>query len=283
MAAVLLALGAALSYGFSDFLGGVCGKRVSAWSVAAAAGLGGGVFLVVLALAGSGSPTGTDLLWGGLAGIGNGFGTAFLYRGLSSGRMGVVAPVSGVTAAILPVVVGVVSGERPAPLVWFGIAVALPAIWLVAREPASGQPSLSVAPATGSGVVDGILAGLGFGVLFTLLAQVPDTAGNWPLALNQLVGVATIVLIATVLRVEWVPRQPIAWGGAISGVLGGLATLAFLAATHRGLLSVTAVLTSLYPAGTVVLAAALLKERIHRTQLIGLAMCAVTVVCVALG
>jgi drug/metabolite transporter (DMT)-like permease len=277
--AVVLALGAALSYGLSDFIGGVCGRRASAWSVAALAGVGGGVFTTMAAVVDGTPPGSGPLLWGAAAGIGNGFGTAFLYRGLSSGRMGVVAPVSGVTAAVLPVAVGVLSGERPALLVWLGIAVALPAIWLVARTPVASPPAGSAR----SGLLDGILAGLGFGALFAALAQVPDAAGLWPLAVNQLVGVAVIVAVATVLGQDWVPRQRAAWGGLVAGSLGGLATLGFLLSTHHGLLTVTAVLTSLYPAATVVLAAVLLREHIHRAQLVGLLLCAVTVSCVAAG
>jgi drug/metabolite transporter (DMT)-like permease len=130
---VLLSLLAAASYGLSDFIGGVVSKRVSPWAVALSAQLGGAALILALTLGVDGDPTRTDLWWGAAAGIGNGVGTAFLYRGLSLGRMGVVAPVSGVGAALLPVVVGVSSGERPAALAWLGIAVAFPAIWLVSR------------------------------------------------------------------------------------------------------------------------------------------------------
>lgn len=276
MTVVLLALGAALSYGLSDFLGGIFGRRATPWGVASVAGTVGAVAVSLVALADDRTPSGPDLAWAAVAGVGNGFGTAFLYRGLASGRMGVVAPVSGVTAAVLPVLVGVLSGERPAALVWIGVALAMPAIWLVAREPGE-------APATTSGIVDGILAGLGFGALFATLAQVPASAGLWPLALNQIVGVAGVALIATVLGESWFPRSRAAWGGAFSGVLAGAATLGFLLATQHGLLTISAVLTSLYPAGTVVLAALLLGEHIHRTQLVGLGLCGVAVVCVAMG
>ncbi len=276
MIAVLLALGSALSYGLSDFLGGIFGKRATPWSVAAVAGAAGAAAMSVVAAVEGTPANGPALAWGAVAGLGNGFGTAFLYRGLAAGRMGVVAPVSGVTAAVLPVAVGVLSGERPALLVWVGVALALPAIWLVAREPAE-------APATASGVTDGVLAGLGFGALFATLAQVPAGAGFWPLAVNQLVGVATVALVATALRESWLPRARAAWGGSVSGVLAGTATLGFLVATQHGLLTVSAVLTSLYPAGTVLLAALVLREHVHRTQLVGLGLCGVTVVCVALG
>jgi drug/metabolite transporter (DMT)-like permease len=278
MIAVLLALLGAAAYGVSDFIGGIFGKRASPWAVAATGGVGGAGVALLLTVANPGSPTGADLAWGAAAGIGNGTGTAFLYRGLSSGRMGVVAPVSGVLAVILPVVVGVATGERPGALVWLGIVSAVPAIWLVAREP-SGPASLP----GGSGLRDGVLAGLGFGALFTCLGQVPEDAGFSPLVLNQLVGVVVIAIAASLLHAPWVPRTRASWGGALAGVLGGVATTAFLLATHHGLLSVSAVLTSLYPAFTVLLAAVVLREQVHRAQAWGLGLCGVAVVLVALG
>ena len=275
--AILLSLLAAASYGLADFVGGVTSKRVSPWSVALVAQLGGATLVFLLTLVVSGSPTGADLAWSAVAGLGNGFGTAFLYRGLSAGRMGVVAPVSGVGAALVPVAVGVLTGERPAALVWLGIALALPGIWLVAREPATGPGRL------GAGLTDGVLAGLGFGLLFAALAQIPSEAGFLPLALNQVVAGAVIVVVALVLGTPWVPREPRALGGVVSGALGALATGAFLVATHSGYLTVTAVIASLYPAVTVMLAAFVLREHVHRAQALGLGLCAVAVSLVAAG
>lgn len=192
--------------------------------------------------------------------------------------MGVVAPVSGVLAVVIPVVVAVSTGERPGPLVWLGILSAVPAIWLVAREPTAP----SATGPSGSGVRDGVLAGLGFGALFACLGQIPDTAGFWPLVLNQLVGVAVVAVVATLLGATWMPRG-VAWGGALAGLLGGAATAAFVLATQQGLLSVSAVLTSLYPAFTILLAALVLHERVHRLQAWGLALCGAAVVLVAIG
>lgn len=275
--AILLSLLAAASYGLADFVGGVTSKRVSPWSVALVAQLGGATLVFLLTLVVSGSPTGADLAWSVVAGLGNGFGTAFLYRGLSAGRMGVVAPVSGVGAALVPVAVGVLTGERPDALVWLGIALALPGIWLVAREPATGPGRL------GAGLADGVLAGLGFGLLFAALAQIPAEAGFLPLALNQVVAGAVIVAVATALGSPWVPRDPRALGGVVSGALGALATGAFLVATHSGYLTVTAVIASLYPAVTVMLAALVLREHVHRAQALGLGLCAVAVSLVAAG
>ena len=279
---ILLSLFAAASYGLGDFNGGIFSRRGGAWAVSLVAQLAGTALVLVLVAFDGGSPTAADLMWAVVAGVGNGFGTAFLYRGLSSGRMGVVAPVSGVGAVLVPVVVGVLTGERPGALVWVGVLLALPAIWLVSREPSS-EPVPGATQDVGSGVLDGVLAGLGFGSLFAALAQIPAEAGFLPLALNQLVAGGAIIVVALVLHQDWVPRNRYALGGAISGALGALATGLFQVATHHGYLTVAAVITSLYPAFTVLLAATVLREHVHRTQAIGLALCAGAVVLVAAG
>src|SRR3954466_1914085 len=162
MITVLLSLGAALAYGLSDFLGGVISRRTSVWPVAMLACAGAALGTLVLALTVSGTPTGADIAWGLLAGVGSGTGTVFLYRGFAKGRMGVVAPVSAVGAALLPAALGVVTGERPTLLVWIGMLVALPGIWLVSREPSEDEEGTGLA----AGLLDGVLAGLGFGLLF---------------------------------------------------------------------------------------------------------------------
>jgi len=279
--AILLSLLAAASYGLADFVGGVTSKRTSPWAVALVAQLGGSALVFVLSAVTDGDVTTADVWWSVAAGVANGFGTAFLYRGLSSGRMGVVAPVSGVGAVLVPVVVGLAAGERPSALVWAGIVAAVPGIWLVAREPVAEDVG-GDRPAR-SGMVDGVLAGLGFGSLFAALAQIPEEAGFLPLALNQLVAAAAIIAVALVLRQDWVPRQPVAAYGVASGALGALATGAFMVAAQGGYLSVTAVLASLYPAFTVVLAATVLREHVHRSQAAGLALCASAIALVAAG
>ena len=127
--------------------------------------------------------------------------------------MSVVAPVSAVGAAVVPVLVGTLAGERPSLLVWTGIVAALPGIWLVASVPEDdlsrispdAGPRATARWSLADGLGDGVLAGLGFGVLFAALAQVPDTAGLWPLTLTQPVSVPAVVLLATVLRAAWVP------------------------------------------------------------------------------
>lgn len=277
--AVLLALGAAIAYGLSDFVGGVASRRTSVWPVALTACLGAALGTVVLAVLVQGDPTGTDFAWGLLAGVGSGTGTAFLYRGFARGRMGVVAPVSAVGAALLPAALAVATGERPALLVWVGMLAALPGIWFVSREPAAVDAEASSA----EGVLDGVLAGLGFGLLFAALGQVPEEAGFWPVAANQAVSLLAVAGAAWLLGGNPVPRRSGDWWGLVAGVLATLAVVGFMLARQAGLLSVAAVLTSLYPAATVLLATWLLHERLHRAQSLGLVLCGASVVCVALG
>ena len=277
MIAVVLALLGAVSYGVSDFIGGLASRRSSVWPVAILSCVGSMIGALVLAVAVPGHPTAAQLGWGALAGVGAGAGTAFLYRGLSGGRMGVVAPVSGVGATVIPVLIGVLGGERPSSLVWLGMVVALPGIWLVSREE-------SGAPASGpTGLLDGVLAGIGFGVLFAALGQVPAGAGFWPLAAAEVAAVVTVVVACLALRGDVLPHAREQWWGLVSGLLAAAAGFSFLVATHHGLLSVSAVLVSLYPAFTVLLAALVLRERIHRVQGAGLALCGVAVVLVAAG
>lgn len=234
---------------------------------------------VVIASFVSGSPTSHDFAWSALAGVATAFGAGFLYRGLASGRMSVVAPVSAVGAALVPVLAGTFGGERLSLIVWLGIACALPGIWLVSST--TDEPMAH--PSTAEGVVDGILAGLGFGVLFAALGQVPEGAGLWPLAAAQAMSVPAVILLALGLRAAWVPRGKPVWWALLAGPLGASATGAFLLASQGGFLSVAGVLASLYPATTVLLAAMVLEEKIHRAQGVGLGLCAIAIGLVAGG
>lgn len=292
MIAVLLALAGAAAYGLSDFLGGLLSRRAALWPTALTACLGALVGSVVLALAIPGHPAAGDFGWAALGGLGSGAGTAFLYRGMAAGRMGVVAPISAVGAAAIPVLVGVGTGDRPSMVVWIGIALAFPAIWLVAQEEGAAEeptPHAASKPGSGAvdgvvdGVVDGALAGVGFGVLFAALGQIPHSAGYWPLTVTQVASVVAVAAAAVALGGRPWPRRPADFTGVVSGLLASLAVWCFLISTHHGLLSVSSVLVSLYPASTVILAVLVLRERVHRIQLLGLLVCAAAVTCVAVG
>ena len=248
----------------------------SAWQVAVVGQTSSGVVSFLAAVIVSGSPTGTDLMYGTLAGLGGGFGVAFLYRGLATARMGVVAPISAIGTALIPVIVGLATGDRPSAMALLGVACAFPAIALISRVVDNN-------PAHRGGVVDGVLAGVGFGLLFTFLGQVGDDAGLYPLALSQVTSVLGVVLTATVLGHAWVPRGRKVWGAVVMGPLGATAQGAFLYATHHGLLSIVSVISSLYPASTVLLASVLLREKIHGWQGVGLVFAAAAVALVAAG
>jgi drug/metabolite transporter (DMT)-like permease len=274
---LILSLCSALAYGLSDFVGGLLTRRASAWAVAATSQAAATVLALGLLITSAGEPDSADLLWGVLAGIGSGIGNVCIYRGLAVGRMAVVAPLSAITAATLPVLVGLATGERPSALPVVGVVTALPAIWLVS---ASGS-ELSGAKRTD--VFNGLLAGLGFGVQFSALGQVPEQAGVLPLAVSQAASVLFIVMGAIAISAPWVPRDRFSRLGVVAGLLAGTATICFQLAAQSGMLTIAAVLTSLYPAVTVLLAAMVLRERIRWTQGIGLALAGAAVALIASG
>ncbi|MCW2755635.1 MAG: protein of unknown function transrane [Marmoricola sp.] len=274
---VVLSLIAAACYGLADFVGGVSSRRSSVWPVGLLACGGGLVGSIGIALCTHGAPTSTDFAWALLAGAGGGIGTVFLYRGLATGRMGVVAPVSGVGAVLLPLLAGLLGGERPSAIAWLGILIAFPGIWFVSRE----EASTSSGPT--SGLLDGVLAGLGFGLSFAALGQVRSSAGYWPLVAMETIAVISIAAAALALGGDLRPRTRADLGGLVAGALSCVALVCFLVANAHGLLSVVGVLTALYPAFTVLLAVGTLGERVHRTQAFGLAFCAAAVTLISLG
>lgn len=275
---IVLALSSALAYGAADFLGGVGSRRHSSWQVVLVGQAAGALVMLVAGLMLPGSPATADFAWALLAGVGSATGSIFLFRGLARGRMGLVAPISAVGAAVLPVLVGVALGERPSWLVWVGVLAALPGIWLVSRETTSDRPAC-----TRGALVDGAIAGVGFGVLFIALAQISDDAGLLPLAANQLIGAILTVVAATSLGQPWRPRRGVLGWGSASGVLGAVGTLAFMVATGATSLGIAGVLASLYPAVTVLLAAGVLGERIGAGQRTGIGICTLAVATLAMG
>jgi len=274
---VLLSVCAALTYGLSDFVGGMLARRTSAWAVATASQAAATVLAIVFASITPTSPPVAALAWGALAGIGSAAGNVLIYRGLGSGRMTVVAPVSALAAAALPVIVGIAGGDRPGILPFAGVAIALPAVWLVSGGGAG------LRGASQREVVNGLAAGLGFGVQFSALGQIPAGAGLTPLVLSQVVSVTTIVVAAGALGGQWVPRDRHSRLGVVSGILAGIATIAFQFASQSGMLTIAGVVTSLYPAVTVVMAAAWLRERVRGSQGVGLGLAAAAVVLIAIA
>ena len=188
MLPLLLGLGAALAYGTSDFLGGLLARRIHFGLVSVIGATAAfGVTLLAALVVGGAAPTPSALVLGAISGVGGGLGTMALYRGLGRGQMGIVAPLSALGTAALPVLIGVILGDRPSVAAWAGVALALPAVWLVSTSASSdGGGSL------GAGVIDGLLAGVGFALLLTGLGLAGDASGLWPVVASQ--AMASIVL-----------------------------------------------------------------------------------------
>ncbi len=264
---------ASIVYGAADFYGGIAGRRMSTWGVvywSQLIGLGGALMASLLFPA-EGVQIG-DLVWGVIGGL-TGTGAIYLlYRGLAVGRMSVVSPLAALLSALIPVTLGVLIGERPLPLEWLGVALALPALWLVAAGEGSDSES---------GARYGVLAGLGFGLFFAALAQTGDGAGFWPLvaARTASISVMTIALLRGRIAPPVRGSRLMIAGVGIGDVL---ANVFLLIAYRSGSLALVSVLASLYPAVTVLLATVILKERIGARQRFGLALAMAAVLLIAL-
>jgi uncharacterized membrane protein len=279
--AALLALVSAVGYGISDFSGGLASRRAPAIAIVLVSNsltLVIALFAVAL-LPGSAYHLG-DVTWGIAAGTVGVVGVVLLYRGLAMGPMSVVAPLTAVLSAIVPVVVGVIRGERPGALALGGVALALPAMVLVGREsdPRAG------APVSRAALLSALAAGVSFGGFYVLLAQTGADGGAWPLVGQRAASVAILLVLTAVAVQRGTPALPRgrSLGLAVAaGITDFVANLAYVLATHRGLLALVAVLSSLYPATTVLLARALLGERLARGQMGGLLLAAAAVTLIA--
>lgn len=287
--AVLLGLLAAITYGSADFLGGLATKRNPATRVALISQVFGfGVYLIALPLLPEGRFTGEAWLWGGLAGLTGGVGLAFLYRGLAHGRMSVVAPITAVIAAILPVAFGLLTGERPSTLQLVGIGVAIPAIALVSSVPhASANPSVPGTTvrsrAAALGVFDALASGVAIGLFLITLARAGEDTGVYPLVAARIVSISLFLVLVAATRTPLRLATGTVGIVAVSGVLDVTANLLYLLGTREGLVSVVAVLTSLYPGATVALARVVVKERLSAHQLVGLGLALAGVASMAAG
>ena len=267
--AVILAVVSAAVYGAADFLGGVATRRSTAFAVVVWSQLAGLVALAAAAAVMGDAPApARDLAWGAVGGLGGGTGVVLLYRGLSIGRMSVVAPTSAVIGAVLPVLVGLGLGERPHAAALAGVAVALLAIILVSSGP-DGSADAVLGGRVRPGLREAVGAGMGFALFFVALANAGDDAGLWPL-LAARVSIVVAAVGGLVTRSALRPA-PGAWGRiVVVGLLDMTSNLLYVLATRRGLLSLVAVLVSLYPASTVLLARVVLGERMTGRQVVGL-------------
>ncbi len=259
---VPVALPAALAYGVADFAGGLATRRAPVVTVTAGAQFVGLLALVPAMWLVGGTPSGAAFGVGALAGIAGAGGLLLYLKGLAVGPMGVVAPLSAVVGAGLPLLVGLAGGERLGPVSVAGLVVALAAIVLAN----SGTRDAVAA----RGVLLGLASGVGFGLFFVGLDATPADSGLWPLLAGRITSVTLLVTLVVAVRLgggKGATRGGVVGLVVVSGVFDSVANVGFLLATRLGDLGVSAVLVSLYPVVVVLLARIVLHERLTAAQL----------------
>lgn len=275
---VVLGLLAALSYGLADFAGGVASRRHSAVTVLLFSYPVGAVLMVALLPLFPGAVDGRVVLFGILGGAAGLFGVILLYGLMVVAPMNVISPVTAVLAAIVPVVFAVLTGERPSIAAGVGILVGVVAVLLVSRT-TEDHPHGRIAARL---LLLAFLAGLGFGAYFIFLARAGHSSGLWPLVISRLTSAVLIVPVAFARRAVAPVRGRMLALVVGSGAFDALANMCFLLASRHGLLSLASVLTSLYPAVTVLLAVLLLREHTSPVQRLGLALAAASIVLITI-
>lgn len=263
---IALALSSAIVFGAGDFCGGAASRRGGPLPVLLVSLPAGLILLLAVAAMGGGSQP-APLGWGAASGVAGGAGLLVFYRALAEGPMSVVAPVSGLMAAVVPAVVGVATGDRLSYAAFTGIALCLVAICFVSMEKSDGAVRRWA-----RGPVLAVLAGTAFGMFFVLV-QHGDDGTLWPLVVSKVVGVLMVVIAVAVARQGPAPllRDRLTLGIAVlAGALDVLGNALYVLAARAGMLSVAGVLSSLYPASTVLLARLVYGERLRPIQRVGL-------------
>ena len=281
--AAALALLSALLFGASDFFGGMAARRTHVLVVVAASHLIGLALILAVAPAMAETFASRDLAYGALAGLFGLLGIGCLYHCLSRGPMAVVAPITAISNAALPVLWGVAFGERLSVVNVIGVLLGLAAIALVSRGTRTGR-AVSPTRVPPTLLLEALLAGVGFAGFYILMAATTEASLPWPLVSARVVSLCVALLLLVRVGRSPIPRR--AEGGTaivMAGLLDMTANLAILAAIHRGLLSLMVVLASLYPATTVILARTVLDERMSRSQVAGLFGALAAVACIVGG
>jgi drug/metabolite transporter (DMT)-like permease len=275
---VVLGLLAALFYGIGDFAGGLASRRHSAVTILLYSYPVGAVLMAAMLPFFPGTLTTRVVVFGILGGAAGLMGVAIMYQLMVTAPMNVISPVTAVLAAIVPVIVGVVTGERPALAAWFGIALGVFAVVLVSRTN-DDHPHGRIAPRV---IGLAFLSGVGFGLYFVFLARAGHDSGLWPLVVSRIASAVLILPLAFVRRAYARVRGRTLAIALAAGAFDALANMFFLLASRDGLLSLASVLTALYPAFTVMLAVGLLHEHVSRVQLVGLTLAAASVVLITI-
>ena len=265
---ILCAVAAALFYGVADYSGARATRHAAATSVTfAGQSVALLLLLAIVPLTRAQMPLLIDWMWSGGGGLGGALALVSFYTAMSRGSMTVIAPISAVIGMSIPVIVGLAQGERPAPVAFLGIAMAIAAVALV-----SDVLDHHDLPTPWSAIGLAAVAGVGFGLIFVCLNQTSDDIGLWPLVGQRLVSVPAVGLLILFSRHrQRIPRVVLPLV-VLSGVLDTAANGLYLIAVRAGMLSLVSVITALYPVSTVMLALRFDREKLHRSQWLGMAL-----------
>ena len=281
--AYLLAAFGSLLYGSADFCGGLASRRGHALAVTYLAGFSALAVLVVGMPLAPGVTRASDMGWAVAGGAFGAIGAMLAYRALAIGPVSVASPIFSITGVALPVLVGMALGERPAWIAVAGLALAPPAIALLAQGAHSHERhSPERATHIRGAVVRSLIAGAVLGFFLVFLGRIEQGASLWPLVVARITGIVCLAAVLLARREALLPAAVIA-RCSITGVLDSLANLAYVAAVPRGSLSLVAALVSLAPATSVLLARVVLHERWSPMQAAGLVLALGAGVCISLG
>jgi drug/metabolite transporter (DMT)-like permease len=280
MAAFALAFASSVSWGVADFIGGLKSRSLPLLNVLLVSqGVGLLAIAAFVAIRGEGPPGGDFAVFAALSAVAGVLGLAAFYRGLAIGSMGVVAPISA-CSAVVPVVVGTATGDRPSALQTVGLVLALGGVVLASREEGTGL-RLSRGTAAGAGLA--AVAALGFGFFFLGIDRASDADVAWAMLVNRVTGVSLLISATLALRPRFRVRRGDVGALSAAGLLDASANAFFAVAATKGLVSLVSVVGSLYPLTTVSLAATVLHERPHRLAQVGVAGALAGVALIAAG
>ncbi len=277
MLSILFGLGSALSWGAGDFTGGIAARKTGAYrAVFYAEVIGIFVLFFVIAIFGESIPNGRTWFFAGLAGVMGTIGLILLYHSMTLGLMSIAAPVSALLAAALPVVVGIFREGLPEFLTLVGFGYALFAVWMISQSADVVTDILEHF----SDLKLPLLAGIGFGLYFVLMHEATNTGATiWPMVASRFGGLVAVTTYMLIIRSSWKVEDSSAWPIiTMNGILDIAGNVFFILASQAGRLDVAAVLSSLFPGSTVLLAWIFLKERLTRKQWIGIAFALASIV-----
>jgi drug/metabolite transporter (DMT)-like permease len=274
--AIIFGVLSAVGWGAADFAGGLASRENSPYRITLLLELAGLIPLVIIGLFFP-QPIPPLRIWvlsaaGSLISIG---ALIVLYRALAAGQMSLAAPISGLLTAAIPVVFSAFSEGLPGMLTYIGLGLALLAIWLISKEEGSQPGRLN-------DLILPLISGIGFGLYFVLIHDASQEYTFWPLIIARLASITVLVTYALATRQPILPKHSLWLLVVFGGVMDAAANLFFIFGGQLGRLDVAAVLGSLYPAITVILAAIILKERLSRMQTVGILSAFFAIVLLAL-